>query len=235
MLNKYSFTIGNMGVTHIKHSKYKRLIDNILSELYPDRIFVDGGLYVTAQDFDNKGAYVSIINRAIGNITIIKWLVQDFNFNTFDELISFVENSKIDLFKQGGLYFNSLLEILNSSERKGIRNEKKAIKYIKHYLKTKKFNFRIRQTPLYSKEDVFEGKDLIITINQVDWFVQVKPLVSYTAGETYQVISSGKIKKYDYIHYYIFVNDKECILFGNRNLDVINGIVYVSEKSLKKC
>jgi hypothetical protein len=234
MLNKYSFTIDNMGVTHIKHSKYKRLIDHILSELYSDRIFVDGSFYVPAQLFDNKGSYVSIINRAIGNITIIKWLMRDFNFNTFDELISFVENNKIDLFKQGGLYFDNLLTILKISERKGIRNEKKAIKYIKHYLKSKNLNFKIRQTPLYSREDIFEGKDLIITINQVDWFVQVKPLVSYIAGETYQINSSGKIKKYDYIHYYIFVNEDECLLFGNRNLDVINGIVYVSEKSLRK-
>lgn len=234
MLNKYSFTIGNMGVTHIKHSKYKRLIDQILSELYSDRIFVDGSFYVQAQDFDNKGAYVSIINRAIGNITIIKWLMRDFNFSTFDELISFVENSKIDLFKQGGLYFDNLLEILKISERKGIRNEKKAIKHIKHYLKSKNINFKIRQTPLYSREDIFEGKDLIITIDNKEWFVQVKPLVSYITGETYQIVSSGKIKKYDYIHYYIFVNEEECLLFANRNLDVVNGFIYVSEKSLRR-
>lgn len=234
MLNKYSFTVGNIGITHIKHSKYKNLIEEILSELYPDRISLYGRDYVAAQDFDNRGAVISIINRAIGNITVFKWIMTNFNFSSFEELYSFVENNKIDLFKPQGLYFNNLLDILKISERKGIRNEKKAIKHIKNYLKLKHIDFRIRQTPICSIEDVFLGIDLIITIDGKEWFVQVKPLLSYISGETYEIISSGKIKKYDNIHYYIFVNENECLLFGNKSLEVINGIIYVSEKSLRR-
>ena len=233
MLNKYSFTVGDVGITHIKHSKYKKLIEKILSEIYPDRIFLEYTYYVPAQDFDSEGAYVSIINRAIGNITVFKWLMSDFNLETYEQLISFVKNNKNDLFKREGLYFDNLLEILKISERKGIKNEKKAIKHIKNYLKSKHINFKIRQTPLYSIEDVLYGIDLIITIDNKDWYVQVKPLQSYTIGETYEIVSSGKIKKYSNIHYYIFVNKGECLFFANRNLEVINGIIYVSEKSLR--
>ena len=77
-MDKYSFTIDNWGVTYEKHNQYKRLISETLSELYPDRVFIDGFYYVLAQEFDNEGSYVSIINKAIGNITLIKSFIINF-------------------------------------------------------------------------------------------------------------------------------------------------------------
>jgi len=232
--DKYSFTFGNWGVTHQRHSKYKRLISKILGDLYPNRIEIEGFWYVPAQDFDGKGAFISILNKAIGNITLFKSIVNNYNINTFNELITFVKNNKIDLFKQGGIYFDNTLQVLKISERKGIENEKKAIKHIKQYLKSKNIKFKIQQTPLYSRLDVIDGIDVIITINSRDWYVQVKPLKSYTlSNDLYEIISSGKIKKYSNIHYYIFINEKNCLFFANSYLEVINGIVYVPKSSLK--
>ena len=231
-MNNYSFALKNFNVTNEEHSKYKKLVSNILFEFYPDPITIDNFDWIPSQEFDNKGSDISIINKAIGNLTIINWMINTFDFKTFDELISFVENNKLSLFKTSGIYFNELHDILKISERKGIKNEKKAIKYIKLYLKSKSLKFKIKRTPLCSRQDVIEGIDIIITIDNKEWYVQVKPLKSYTIGDTYEIISSGKIKKYN-IHYYIFVNEDECVFVSNRNLEVINGVVYVPKENLK--
>lgn len=230
----YAFLINGYGVTHNKHNKYKLLVDKILSELYTDRIYLAGFFYFKSQPFDTKKSDISILNKAIGNITIIKWMFKEFKFKSFDELMKFVKENKLRLFKSDGLYFNDILNILKISERKGIKNEKKALKYIKSYLIEKNIEFKIRRTPICSKEDVIFGIDIIITIDKKDFYVQVKPLVSYTVvdGE-YEIISSGKIKKYKNIHYYIFVNDTERLLLSNESLKVRDGIVYAPTKALK--
>lgn len=233
-MDKYSFTFYNWCVTHENHFKYKKLISKILFELYTNQIEIDNFCRVPAQDFDDEGSYISILNNAIGNITLFKSIVIHNNILTFDELIEFIENNKIDLFKQGGVYFDNTLQVLKISERKGIKNEKKAIKHIKKYLKSKNIDFKIRQTPLNSALDVIEGIDIIITINDMDWYVQVKPLKYYfVKNDIYEIISSGKIKKYNNIHYYIFVDEKEILFFSNNNLEVIDGIIYVPKINLK--
>jgi hypothetical protein len=230
----YAFIIEGNSVSKKDHARYKNLIDKILSGFYPDRIFLNGIYWVQRQEFDNKRSYVSILNKAIGNLTIITWLFREFKFDSFNDLIKFVRNNKKDLFKQGGLYFDNVLAILKISEKKGIKNEKKALKYIKTYLKLKKIEYKIRRTPIYSKADVIDGIDIVITIRDKEYYVQVKPLKSYKIKDgNYLIISSGKIKKYD-IHYYIFVSDDgECLFFSNTNLEVKNGYITVPEKDLK--
>jgi len=232
-MNEYSFKLNTFGVTHQQHRFYKNLVEETLSEIYSDKVSFNGFSYVVSQRFDKKGAYISIINRAVGNLALVNWLVINFNLKSFDELIKFVRNNKISLFKAHEIYFDAVLQILKRSERKGIKNEKKAIQHIKSYLNNKNIEFQIKQTPLYSKQDVIDGIDIILTINNKEWYVQVKPLRSYITGDTYQVVSSGKIKKYNNIHYYIFVNSNECLFVANKDLVVENGLVYVSKNSIK--
>ena len=229
----YAFTIGEHKITFSQHEEYKKLIDRILDELYP-RIYLNGFFYVKKQKFDNKKAQLSILNKSIGNITILVWLFRDFKFDSFNELIKFVDNNKSSLFKEDGIHFSNVLNILKISERKGIKNEKKAIRYIKSYLRGRNFEFKIKQTPLYSKMDIIDGIDIIITINDKDYYVQVKPLkFSIIEKGYYKIISSGKIKKYENIHYYIFVNNNECLFFSNKNLVVKDGNIYIPTTDLK--
>ena len=231
----YSFIIKNkFGVKYSEHRKYKKLISKILFEFYSDKILLNGFLYVCKQSFDKKESHFSIINKSVGNITVILWIVNQFNINTFNELIEFVSNNKHNIFKTGGIYFDNLLAILKISERKGIKNEKKAIKILSNYLNGKNIDFKIKQTPLYSNEDVILGIDIILSINNKDWYVQVKPLKNFKVKNGYyKIVSSGKIKKYNNIHYYIFIKDKEHLLFSNTNLKIKNGIIYVPEKDIK--
>jgi hypothetical protein len=236
--DKYAFIFESHSrtcrITYDRHKIYKKLIDQILGELYPGRIDIDGLFYVTAQEFDTEGSYTSIINKAIGNITVFISMVNNYNINSFEELIEFIKNNKLDLFKQGGIYFDNILQILKISERKGKRNEIKAIQHIESYLISKNYEFTIKQTPALSKLDVINGIDLIIYVNNREYYAQIKPLKSYVRrDDTYEIISSGKIKKYDDIHFYIFVNDDKCLLFTNPNLEVINGIIYVPKENLK--
>ena len=199
------FFINNIKISEKQHSIYKKQIVSALNDIYPGKVFIDDMWYVAAQDFDSENSEISIINRAIGNITLIKHLINTFGLKTFKDLITFVKNNKISLFKATGNYFESVLEILKKSERKGIKNEKKAIKFIKRYLKSKDIKFSLKQTPLYSRLDVIDGIDIILTIENKEWYVQVKPLKEYSIRNNwYKINSSGKIKEYD-IHYYIFV------------------------------
>lgn len=220
--------------TESQHKKYKKLIKKILSKIYGLSINIDGYLYVKPQKFDSKDAYVSIINKAIGNISLIKHIINKFNINSNNELIKFVRKNKYKLFKSNNSYFDDILQVLKNSEQKGIQNEIKAQSYITEYLDSKNIDFDIRQTDICSYLDVIEGVDLIINIKNSDWYVQVKPLVSYQKKDSYyEIISKGKIKKYNNIHYYIFVNDNECLLFSNKGLIVENYIIYVPEINLK--
>lgn len=231
-MNKYSFAINEFRLTHEEHFEYKRLINDILYEIYGLDICIDGVYYVAAQDFDNPGSYISALNKAVGNITLIKWLVKTFDIKSKNDLISKVQNSKYSLFKTGEIYFDAVYQIIKNTENKGIENEKKALEHIKSYLEIKNFDFNIRFTELCSRQDVIDGIDIIITIANKEWYVQVKPLVNYIEGEVYEIHSSGKIKKYNNIHYYIFLNDDKILFFRNKELKVENGIIYVAKNSL---
>lgn len=239
----YSFELKHFNMGYAQHTTYKEEIDRSLAEIYPNRILLNDFWYVPIQDFDNvsvreddeNSTKISIINRAVGNLSIVNWMTLKFDIRTFSDLMQFVKNNKISLFKTQGIYFEEVLQLLFSAAKKGLENENRAILYIESYLKSKNLTFEIKQTPLYSVEDVVLGIDIILSINNRDWFVQVKPLRDYTINdEFYCIRSSGKIKKYDNIHYYIFVNETESLLFSNNNdLFVNNAITYVPIKNRK--
>lgn len=236
--DKFAFTIETptkWGVSYEKHKSYQSLIDKILSGIYPDSIYVDGFFYVVGQDFDEPGSEISIINKAIGNITVFKAIVRDNNIKSFDDMIQFVIDNRNELFKKGGTYFDNILQILKISERKGIENELKAIQYIESNLKSKNIDYTIKQSPICSQLDVIYGVDLILTIKNKDYYIQVKPLESWSlVNENYVVKGRGKIKKYKIVHYYIFVGANEYLLFKNDdNLQVKNGITYALKENLR--
>lgn len=220
-------------VSYDKHRRYKYLVDKILSELYPDRHSYAGMFYVKKQPFDLGDGDISIINKSIGNITILKWMYKYFLFKSFLDLLNFVEKNKKEIFLSTGKYFNEILNILRVTENKGRENEQRAIKYISDLMKSKGYKFEIKQTDICSREDVIDGIDLILKINK-EFYIQVKPLTSYKIkGYYYEIKSGGKLKNYSKVHYFIFVNDKECLLFANRGIKILNGDVYAPIKYLK--
>lgn len=220
-------------VSHDKHRRYKFTIDKILSELYPDRHPYGNILYVKKQPFDIGDGDISIINKAIGNITILKWMFKTFLFKSFLDLLSFVDKNKKDLFLSTGKYFKDILAILRNTENKGRENEIFAINYLNELMISKDIKCKIRQTDICSREDVIDGIDLILSTDK-DWFIQVKPLVSFKLkGNYYEIKSSGKLKNYSKVHYFIFVNEKEYLLFTNRGIKIVNGDVYAPLKCLK--
>lgn len=210
------------------------MISNILKELYPDRILHEGFYFVRKQDFDLGEGDISIINKSIGNITILKWMYRTFRFESFPHLLNFVEKNKKELYLKDGKYFNEILEILRNTEKKGRENELLAMNYISDLMKIKSVDFEIKQTSICSREDVIDGIDLILTNKGKDFYIQVKPLVSYKLnGSIYEIKSSGKLKEYKKIHYYVFVNSKEYLLFTNLGVKIKNGDVYIAAKNLK--
>jgi hypothetical protein len=220
-----------MSITYGMHRKYKIRMRKILLELYSSRIFFDDILYIGKQKFDNDDNFISIINKCIGNISIINWMYRNFNCNTFSDVIYFLKNNKRDLLLPDGKYFKNILDILINCENKGSENEIKAISYLKKTFKNK--DIRIKQTGFCSKEDVVDGIDLIVYYKNKEFYVQVKPLISFKeVGELFKIKSKGKIKIYNKIHYYIFVNKNKCLLFHNRNVSIKNNELYFPKNNI---
>ena len=234
----YAFILESVGkklkVSYDKHRRYKSLVSKILSEIYSDRILHSGIKYVRKQKFDTGEGDISILNKAIGNITILKWLYKTFLFESFPHLLNFVEKNKKELFCFDGKYFNEVFAILQNTENKGRENEELAIKYINNLMQIKGIKSEIKQTGVCSREDVIDGIDLILNSMDKNYFIQVKPLVSYKKKDNYfEIKSSGKLKNYPIVNYFIFVNDKEYLLFANRDIRIVNGEVYAPLRDLK--
>lgn len=221
-------------VSYDKHRRYKNLINKILSEIYPDRILYSGFEYVKKQSFDIGDGDISIINKSIGNITILKWLYKTFLFKSFPHLLNFVETNSKELFLPTGKYFKEIIAILRNTENKGRENEEYAMKYINSLMCKKNIKFELKQTGICSREDIIDGIDLVLNSSSKDYYIQVKPLISFKKNKgIFKIKSGGKLKNYSKVHYFIFVNNKECLLFINRDIKIINGDVYVPFKSLK--
>lgn len=225
---------GVLYITEEEHYRYKKLISNILGEVYK-RDYINNRYFVPNQKFDIQDDRVSIINKSIGNTTLIKSFCKNYNLNSFDELYSFINENKKECFLEGGKYFKEVHNVLVNCNKKGQSNTDLAINFIDAFLKRKNLNFKIYQTPPISDLDIYDGIDLVLRINDKLYNVQVKPLVSYEIiNNEYKIISSGKLKEYEKVHLFIFVNEREQLFFKTKNLRIIDGIVYVPSENLSK-
>jgi len=232
-----SQNLGKFIISDTEFRNYISTINNILkSELYSDRVEnVEGISLVKALPYEEKeGRHFSTLNKVNTNILLLKKMVTMFNLNSFNDIISFVTNNKVDLFTENGKYFKSLVyTTIRQTERVGEENEELVCRYLKHLAK-KKFDQDIEpvREVTSSYKDLILGIDITFPINDKDYTCQVKPLISTDQNEnTITITSSGRLKLYktDYIAF-VNRNQNSILLFKNRGVRV-NGDKVIIDKS----
>ncbi len=214
-------------ISDSEFNQYKSTIDNILkSELHNDKLVqVETLTLIKSLPYEaNEGRHFSTLNKVNTNILLIKKMVNMFNLNNFQDILSFIKNNKVDLFTQNGQYFKSLVyKTIRQTEKIGEDNEDLVCQYLKHLAK-KKFDQDIEpvREVTSSYKDLILGIDITFPINGKDYTCQVKPLVSAEQNEnTITVTSSGRLKLYktDYIAF-VNRNQNSILLFKNRGVKI---------------
>jgi hypothetical protein len=180
----------------------------------------------------NENRDFSIFHKINTNVTVMKYLTKTFNLNSFNELISLIDNRKLELFNEG-IYFSEIWKILKITEDYGDKNEYLSIEYIKNVIKEKlQQDITPLKSPSGSYDDMINGIDIRFEINKKEYTCQVKPLAKITEDENnYIVTSSGNIKQYK-TDYLSFSNHKtgETALFRNKEVRINGNILIISKK-----
>ena len=236
---KESINLDRFIISDSEFNQYKSKINNILkSELYSDNLDqVEGLTLVKALPYEvNQGRTFSVLNKVNTNILLLKKMVTMFGLNNFQDIISFVENNKIELFTQNGQYFESLVyKTIRHTEKIGEDNEDFVCNYLK-FLAKQKYGQDI--TPVRevtsSYNDLILGIDITFQINKIDYTCQVKPLKEVRQkGDSIIITSSGRIKNYN-TNYIAFANKSEnkILLFRNKDVQVDMDKVIINRNNL---
>ena len=216
--------------------RYRMVIDNILlKDLYPNRILhAEGIIFLGPFSCEkNEGRDFSIFNKMKTNLMVMKYLVNKFKVEKFEDLLKLVEDMKADFFTEGTNYFNEIRRLLKISESYGDKNEYLSIDYIKAVVKSKLgLDINPLKSQLGSYDDMINGIDIKFVVNDKEYTCQVKPLVKIIeSGEEYIITSSGTTKTYS-THYLSFSNHNtgESVLFKNKEVRINGNTIIIPKK-----
>jgi hypothetical protein len=226
-------------ISDSEFNQYKSTIDNILkSELHNDKLVqVETLTLIKALPYEaNEGRHFSTLNKVNTNILLIKKMVNMFNLNNFQDILSFIKNNKVDLFTQNGQYFKSLVyKTIRQTEKIGEDNEDLVCQYLK-FLAKQKYGQDIEpiREVTSSYNDLILGIDITFQINGIDYTCQVKPLKDVRQKDDFIIVtSSGRLKNYK-TSYIAFVNkyENKILLFKNRDVKIDMDRVTINKKNL---
>ena len=166
----------------------------------------------------------SILNRFDSNGNVHKAIYELYKKSTDNSNLSFeqwITNNAYDLFGIDGAYTQDLVNINRETIDKGNQNEDYAINVLNTLYKGD-----IKRYCAGSIKDTLNGQDLLLTVNNGSFGIQVKPLekvlsVTEINGDTYFEVYAGGFNPYKYkeddVKIFMFVNsiDKKYILFKN--------------------
>lgn len=224
------------GFSNYQFLEIRKLIDSILHSIY-ETVTIEGidGNFVKTQDWEDSNRLKSILNYANTNKLLLMGLSKEFNLNNYDDIYQFIKNNANDLFIKGGKYFDIVLNKLEITEEVGIKNEEYALEFLESNFNHMKCKARRTETDFY--DDLILGIDIYFTVSSRrnsrlgvgrEYTVQVKPLIeSKVTGDTYQVKTSGVVKKYN-VDYYIFVNrkQKKILMFRNKTTSISRNLYF---------
>ena len=180
--------------------------------------------------------HISILNKVNTNLRYLSYLVDNFELNSIDKVINFINDKKDDLFSKNGKYLPHLVSLIRSTEQVGERNEELASRYIKSII-LEKTNTVVNPiiSPISSKKDLVDGIDIEFQIESSRKYTcQVKPFKSRRDSGNFVVItSSGLIKEYkvDYLCFSDYRTNK-VFLFKNRGYKILgNGEIEFPKSS----
>ena len=232
---------------------FKNSINIILRDVFPNHHYnKDGyekGEMSGVYDLEQKGR--SVINKLNTNYSCFCVLLRDVNkvlSSKNQELISFQNPSIVEQLKQVerfvkiiGEYkdriftttsstFQSLMMVLNQTHAWGQKREDTTIEILKKQFGSNNI------TPigkLGSSEDMIGGIDCKITVDGVLKTSQIKPFTHFkTENGTTMVMGSGNVKRYN-TNWLIFAkNNKEILIFENKDSKINGGNFVFPEENL---
>ena len=232
---------------------FKSGINKILKEVFTENYYnqneyAEGEM---AGVYDLEGSGRSVINKLNTNYSCFCVLVSDVNqvlkslgkkeikiigltpyqqLSETKKLVNFLEQYKERIFNKESSTFQNIMRILTQTDSWGQKREDVTVEILK-----KKFGEdNVKAVgKLGSKEDMIGGIDCEITVNGTLHTSQIKPFTSIkNVDNTIEVFGSANVKKYK-TDWLIFTrNNKDVLVFKNKNTQIINGQYVFPEKDL---
>ena len=228
-----SINIGRLSISDDEYRLYGRLVDSIKNSMYPENNEIVDGLSLTkALPYETKfGRYFSVLNKVNTNRMLMTKFVQNYNINSFNDLMDFIRTNKDEIFREDGKIFPLVWETIRKTEKIGEENEELVADYIKNLVKNKlNKDIVVSREVTSSYRDMVLGIDLSFFIDDKEYTCQVKPLKFYKTEDNYILVtSSGRLKDYK-TSYIAFCNNynKQILLF--RSKGKLNGDSYLFNK-----
>ena len=232
---------------------FKNAINRILKDVFPNNYY-DKGKYEDGEmsgiyDLEQKGR--SVINKLNTNYSCFCVLLRDVNkvlisqrqtpisfqnlgiieqTNQVKRFVNFIDEYKGRIFNPESSTFQSLMMVLGQTHAWGQKREDTTIEILKKQFGNDNVN---AVGKLGSSEDMIGGIDCEIILDGTLKTAQIKPFTNVKTddGQTI-VMGSGNVKRY-HTDWLIFAkNNKEILIFNNKNGKIVDGNFVFPEENL---
>jgi len=232
---------------------FKNAINHILKEVFPNNYYAKGkygegemsGIY----DLEQEGR--SVINKLNTNYNCFCVLLRDVNkvlaskkqppitfqeSNLFEQLnqvkrfVNVIDEYKDRIFNPDSSTFQSLMMVLGRTHAWGQKREDDTVEILK-----KEFgkNNVTSVGKLGSSEDMIGGIDCEIIVDDERKTAQIKPFTNTKTEDGNTIImGAGNVKRYNTDWLIFAKNNKEILIFKNKNCKIIDGNFVFPEENL---
>lgn len=232
---------------------FKNSINNILKDVFPNNYYPKGG-YSEGEmsgiyDLEQEGR--SVINKLNTNYNCFCVLLRDVNkvlvsqkkepisfentdmfgqINKVKGFVNIIDEYKTRIFNPNSSTFQSLMMVLGQTHAWGQKREDTTIEILKKQFGDKNVK---AVGKLGSSEDMIGGIDCELNVNGKPKTAQIKPFTHMKTedGLTY-VMGAGNVKKYKTDLLIFSKNNKEIIIFDNKNSKIVDGNFVFPEENL---
>jgi hypothetical protein len=232
---------------------FKNAINRILKDVFPNNYY-DKGKYEEGEmsgiyDLEQKGR--SVINKLNTNYSCFCVLLRDVNkvlisqrqkpisfqnlgiieqTNQVKRFVNFIDEYKGRIFNPESSTFQSLMMVLGQTHAWGQKREDTTIEILK-----KQFgNDNVKAVgKLGSSEDMIGGIDCEIIIDGALKTAQIKPFTNIKTDDGQIIVmGSGNVKRYNTSWLIFAKNNKEILIFNNKNGKIVGGNFVFPEENL---
>lgn len=232
---------------------FKNSINNVLRKVFPENYYLKGGY----SEGESYGIYEleqpgrSVINKLNTNYSCFCVLLRDvnkvlssmqkpiivFKFQTTQgqiievkKFITVIEQYKDRIFNPKSFTFQSLMMVLGQTHAWGQKREDSTVEILK-----KQFGLTnvVPVGKLGSSEDMIGGVDCEIIINNERKTAQIKPFTHLIGEQNLTfVMGAGNVKKYKTDWLIFSKNNKEILVFDNKNSKIVDGNFVFNKENL---
>jgi len=232
---------------------FKNSINNVLRKVFPENYYLKGGY----SEGESYGIYEleqpgrSVINKLNTNYSCFCVLLRDvnkvlssmqkpiiiFKFQTTQgqiievkKFITIIEQYEDRIFNPKSFTFQSLMMVLGQTHAWGQKREDSTVEILK-----KQFGLTnvVPVGKLGSSEDMIGGVDCEIIINNERKTAQIKPFTHLIGEQNLTfVMGAGNVKKYKTDWLIFSKNNKEILVFDNKNSKIIDGNFVFNKENL---